>query len=265
MYHLHMPHPAGDCLDAVLTERHSYLRALIKQPRSKCDLEDKLDSSRSTLDRAFRELADADLAKYENGVWKPTLLGRCSYKMRETYLNQLESLVEAAPLFNDLSSESPVDCTFLAGANVYNADPSMPDAVMQTLLRSVEEGQNVSVATPVVVTGFAEDFYECVKSGGNYSLEFLVPLDVFERVRAVFPTLTDELLSDENVSLHTTSIPFNFGLWVVDTEEAGIIVFTEQGVGGILVNDTTDALDWATNQYERAKRDAEPVLLRGRI
>jgi len=260
-----MPHPPGDHLDAILTERHSYLCALIEQPRSKCDLEDELDGSRSTLDRALRDLADADLATYEDGVWKPTPLGRCSYKTREAYLDRLENLVEAAPLFNEFSSGSPVDCAFVIGADVYESDPSMPDAVMRTLLDSVEVGRDVSVATPVIVTGFAEEFYERVRSSENYSLDLLVPPDVFERTRAAFPALTDELLDDENVSLHTTSIPFSFGLWIVDSAEAGIIVFTDQGVRGILVNDTPEALNWATDQYERAKQDANPVFLRGHV
>jgi len=43
------------------------------------------------------------------------------------------------------------------------------------------------------------------------------------------------------------------------------VVFTEQGwLAGILVNDTDDALHWATDQYERAKQEADPVFLRGR-
>ena len=260
-----MPRPPGDCLDSVLVERHSYLRALIDQPRSKCDLEDEIDGSRSTLDRALRDLADADLATYEDGVWKPTPLGRCSYRTRNAYLERLENLAEAAPLFNELSSGSPVDCAFVIGADVHEADPSMPDAVMQRLLDSIEGGQDVSVVTPVVVTGFAEEFYECVSQGESYSLELLIPPDVFERTRAAFPTLTDELLDDENVSLHTASIPFSFGLWIVDSAEADIIIFTDQGVRGILVNDTTEALDWATEQYERVKQDADPVFLRGRV
>lgn len=260
-----MPRPPGDHLDAILTERHSYLCALIEQPRSKCDLENELDGSRSTLDRALRDLADADLAKYEDGVWKPTPLGRCSYKTREAYLDRLENLAEAAPLFNELSSGSPIDCAFVIGADVHETDPSMPDAVMRTLLDSVEGGQDVSVATPVIVTGFAEDFYERVRTGGNYSLELITPPDVFERTRAAFPTLTEELLDDENVSLYTASIPFSFGLWIVDSAEAGIIVFTDQGIRGIFLNDTTQALDWATDQYGRVKQDADPVFLRGHV
>jgi predicted transcriptional regulator len=260
-----MPRPSGDDLATVLTERHPYLRALIEHPRSKSDLEDAVDVSRSTLDRALRDLAAADLARYEDGVWTPTLLGWCSYRTREAYRDQLSTLAEAAPLLDHLSIDEPVGCAFLDGADVYEADPSMPDAVIQTLLDSIEHATEVRVATPVVVTGFADTFYDCVNIGQNYSLEMVLPAEVFEQVHAAFPTLTNELINDGNVSLNQASIPFSFGLWIADADEVGIVVFTEQGLGGILVNDTDDALDWATGQYERAKQDAEPVFLRGRV
>jgi len=72
----------------------------------------------------------------------------------------------------------------------------MPDAVMQRLLDSVEHATEVCVATPVVVTGFAEKFYECVRIGESASLEMILPAQVFEQVHAAFPTLTNELMND---------------------------------------------------------------------
>jgi len=229
---------SGDDLDAVLTERHSYLRALIEQPRSKRELEDAVDFSRSTLDRALRDLAAADLARYEDGVWTPTLLGWCSYRAQEAYRDRLSTLAEATPLLEHLSLDGPLGCAFLDDADVYEADPSMPDAVMQRLLDSVEHATEVCVATPVVVTGFAEKFYECVRIGESASLEMILPAQVFEQVHAAFPTLTNELMNDGNVCLYRASIPFSFGLWIADADEVGIVVFTEQGLAGILVNDT---------------------------
>jgi len=117
------------------------------------------------------------------------------------------------------------------------------------------------VVTPVIITGFAEQFYEHVSSSKDYSLELSVPSDVFERSRATFPELTNKLFEDENVSLYTVSIILNSGLWIVDSTEAGIIVFNDHGVRGILMNDTSAALDWAKEQYGRAKQDADPVYL----
>jgi len=251
----------GDSLGTLLDKRNSYLRALIDQPRSKCDLEDELDGSRSTLDRALRELADANLATYEDGVWKPTHLGQCSFETREVYLEQIDSLAEAAPLLSELPSESPVSSEFIIGADVYETDPSMPDAVMRTLLDSVEDGHEILMATPVIVTGFSDEFYERVNSNGDYSFELFIPPGVFERSRTMFPTSTSKIANDESISLYTAPISFDFGLWIVDSTEAGIIIFTDRGLRGILLNDTTDALDWAVEQYEHIKQDAESVFL----
>lgn len=257
-----MAHLSGDDLNAALTDRHSCLRALIGQPRSKRELEEEIDCSRSTLDRAVRTLADAGFVRYEDGVWKLTLLGRCSYQTREAYLDRLDGLAEAAEILDGFSPNHPIDCQFLAGADVYKADPSMPDAVMQTLLDCAEQATEMYVATPVVVTGFAENFYESVRTGRDYTLEMLLPAGVFDRIHTTFPTLTNDLVNDPNVDLHRASIPFNFGLWIADADEVGVVVFADQGVRGILVNDTDDAVDWATDQYKRAKQDAEPILLR---
>jgi len=50
------------------------------------------------------------------------------------------------------------------------------------------------------------------------------------------------------------SIPFSYGLSIFDHDRAGITIFTEQGIAGLIVNDTDDALSWAEKQYERVNR-----------
>ncbi|ELZ38215.1 hypothetical protein C471_09645 [Halorubrum saccharovorum DSM 1137] len=256
-----MGYSSSDDPDSVLSERYSFLHILMDQPRSKSELEEVVDVSRSTLDRALRDLADSEFVVYKDGVWKPTPLGRCSYRAREAYLGRLESLVEAGPLINELSTTDMIDYPFLEGASVNRADPSMPDAIIQLLLDSVETGKYITIITPVVITGFAEELYERVRSTEDYSLDLIIPPDVFERMRAVFSSLTNKLQDDSNVSLHTATMPFSFGLWIVDSSEAGVIIFTEQGVRGILMNDTPDALDWAEDQYNRVKQEANSDFL----
>lgn len=256
-----MGYSSSDDPDSVLSERYSFLHLLMDQPRSKSELEEVVDVSRSTLDRALRDLADSELALYEDGVWKPTPLGWCSYRAREAYLNRLESLVEAGPLINELSTANMIDYPFLEGASVDKTDPSMPDAIIQLLLDSVKNGKNIIIVTPVVITGFAEELYDRVHNSEDYSLDLIIPPDVFERMRAVFPSLTNKLQDDDNVSVYTATIPFSFGLWIVDSSEAGVIIFTDQGVCGILMNDTPDALDWAEDQYNRVKQEANSEFL----
>lgn len=219
-----------------------------------------MDCSHSTIDRALRDLRDAELVTYINGVWKPTLLGQCCYNVHEKYLSYLTNLSRAAPLLTPLPCDSLVGCEFLNEANVHKSDPSMPDAVIQVLFDSVEQATEVYVATPSIITGFAEDFYNCLRWNECYSMEIILPEDVFNQIREMFPHLIYTVMNDSNVSLYQTSIPFNFGLWIADFEEAGIVIFTDQGVQGILVNDTDDALNWAEEQYKQVKENADQIF-----
>lgn len=246
-------------LDAALSNRHAYLLALLQQPRSKSELEDEVDGSRSTLDRALRELAEADFVRYENGVWTPTLLGRCSYQIRETYLDRLNELAEAAPVLNKLPFDSPLGRTFLAESDVYEANSSMPDAVMRVVLESVERATEVCIATPALVAGFVEKFYSRVTASETYSVEMVLSPDLIEQVQTAFPKFTDELTDDPNVTVYRASISFTYGIWLVDSSKVGVIVFTNHGIRGIIVNETEEAIEWAKNQYGCVKRDAEPV------
>lgn len=63
-------------LSTTLAKRFECLAALVDQPRTKSELDEVLDYSRSTLDRAIRDLRDVNLVAYEDGIWKPTFLGQ---------------------------------------------------------------------------------------------------------------------------------------------------------------------------------------------
>jgi len=140
---------------------------------------------------------------------------------------------------------------------------SMPDAVMQTLLNCAERAREIHVVTPVVVTGVAEAFYECVRTGDDYSLEMVVPSEVFERVNAMFPTLTSELMGIRTCICAVPRFRSASGSGSLIRRKQASSSSPSKGIRGILMNDTDDALTWATNQYERAKQDADPIFLRG--
>lgn len=243
----------------VLTKRRKIFAALVDQPRSKTELDSMLDCSRSTIDRAIRALRDANLVCYEDGVWLPTLLGRCAYRAHDTYLDYLTDLVGVAPLLDGLPDGSNISEKMLSGAAVSETDASTPDMVMEEFLDYVTDASRVRFMTPAIVMGFAKTFYERVVASEAYELELITPRDVYERVSATYPDLAESLLTDECVQLYYGDTSFPFGTWIVDDSHAGLLVFTEHGIRGLLVNDSLDAVEWAETQYERVKRSASPI------
>lgn len=87
--------------------------------------------------------------------------------------------------------------------------------------------------------------------------------DVYDSVYSHSSDELQRVLQDPEISLFRGPIPFSFGLWIADNAEAGVIISTDCGVQGLIVNDTTEALKWAESKYTEVKEQAEPIFLRG--
>lgn len=255
--------PAPKDIATVLLKRYECLHALVNQPQTKPKLVDTLDMPRSTLDDIVRELERADLVEYRDGDWHPTHSGRLACRAHRDYLDQLNSLGDVSAVLDSMDTDEEVSWAFIDGADTYEAHSSIQYAVMMTLLDFVEVATDVRVVTPNVVAGYADQFYESGISGRNAAFEMIIPPEVHAWFHSTHPSVATDVLNDPDVDVLRASIPFSYGLSIFDDERAGVTIFTEKGIAGLLVNDTNNALAWAEEQYERVKQNADPILLRG--
>lgn len=116
--------------------------------------------------------------------------------------------------------------------------------------------------TPRVLAGHVESFYENVLIGDDPRVELVVPASLFKQLRASFPDIVKEAVTDSPISFYTADVPDTFGLWIADHDHVGVLIFGESGIRGILVNDTDAALHWAEKQYEQVKQNADSVFFR---
>ncbi|WP_077152426.1 transcriptional regulator FilR1 domain-containing protein [Halorubrum tropicale] len=256
------PQSPSDLADTLL-KRYECLRALFDQPRQKRDLVDEIGIPRSTLDDIVRELEAADLVVYRDSKWQLTLFGQYMLKQHINYKEGLESLTNVIPIIKELPRDTPVERRFLRDVEVYIATTPVPDGVMQVFLDAVESATHVRGVTPLAMAGYDEPFYRAATSGSDAQLEVVLPLETFERLRTLHPDSTAKAMNDDDTTLYHADIPVTFSLWIADDDHTGLIVYADQGVQGILINDTNDALDWATNQYDRIRKDAEKLFYRG--
>lgn len=247
----------------VLLKRHACLSILRKQPQTKPEIVEALDTPRSTLDDIVRDLEHAGLVEYHDGKWQLTLLGQYTLKHHTRYKEGLESLTNVTPVIKELPRDTPVERRFLRNAEAHVATTPVPDEVMQVFLNAVESANNVRGITPLAMASYAEPFYSAATTGSNTQLEVVLPLETFERLQTLHPDLTEKVMVDDNVILYHGDIPVTFSLWIADDDHAGLIVYADQGVQGILKNDTDEALDWATELYKRIQKSTEPIFYRG--
>jgi predicted transcriptional regulator len=242
----------------VLAKRGDTLRELLEQPRTKRDMVDDLGIPRSTLDRAVRELETTGLVEYRDGAYYPTLFGRTALEAHDAYQRAIDDLSSAADVVSPLPPESPLDGTFLTGAEVVSSTPHLPDEVVGRLFESVRGADRVRGVAPVGMDGHLDAFRDATTAHAG-GLELVLTPELFDHIARTRPQETLDVMETGRATFFRTDIPFRFGLWVADDREAGVVVYTDTGVRGVLVNDDSDAVEWALDLYERVKGDAEPV------
>jgi predicted transcriptional regulator len=247
---------ANDLAD-VLSKRRECLAALVAEPRDKRDLVAELDIPRSTLDRAIRELEAVNLAEFVEGRYQATTVGRLALAEHDRYRASLASFADAGDALDSLSTDTPLDATFLRGARIVESVPHAPDGVVAELFESARRAELVRGVAPVAMTGHTDEFRETATDGGH--LELVFAPELFEHLAA---TQTDGILDgieSDNVEFYRGGVPFSFGLWLADDREAGVIIYDATGIRSIAVNDTPEAIRWATAQYDRVRRTATAV------
>jgi len=162
-----------------------------------------------------------------------------------------------------LEAESPLDCTFLIGADVHKSETAYPDEVTHVLLEAAESASRFRIFTPTAISSYVEPFYEHATKGDDPRVEVIVEPTLFEQLRVHKPSVMNEAVDDNRVTFFTADIPVSFGLWIADDDSVGVLLFGDSGIRGILTNDSTPALAWAEDQYEQVKQDADPVFFRG--
>ena len=97
-------------LRSTLHKRHNVLAALAVEPKTKPELVDTVESSRSTIDRAISALEATDCIERLGSDYHPTQLGRVSLAeglAEFDNMNSVAGTLEERPLIHSLADEDP--------------------------------------------------------------------------------------------------------------------------------------------------------------
>ncbi|GGN23981.1 helix-turn-helix transcriptional regulator [Halarchaeum nitratireducens] len=250
-------------LVAALQTRHDMLTTLCTNSHTKADLEDILDTSRSTVNRGIRTLQDVNLVTRNDGCWQATPLGHYIARTRTQYLDQLSTFEAAAPLFEQFDQGDLPPDEFFRGATVYRTETLTPSKVMAQFIDHATDGHTLRFATPSDVLGHTRELYDQLRERDGYDFELIVPKSLFEPAMEVFPEFTRSLVHDDATGFYQGEVPFSFAVWIVDDACAGVLMFTDYGIAGLLVSTTSQAVAWANDQYQSVKDNASEIFFRG--
>lgn len=255
-----------EALLETLHRRGSVLSLLADGARRKRDLVDAVDVSRSTVDRAIRDLEAEGLVERTAEGYAVTVAGRVVAADRDRYRRTVESVADARSLLSLLPQRAEVPAAVLRGATAMHATAPSPAAPLDELqARIVGSDRYRAVAAIDPGTGFASLYEEQVVAGA-LDLEFVFTDALTAYVRDHRGALW-RTLHEHGVDVYATEdVPHGLGI-AEDGDDASVMlpVYDEQKqLAGVLFNDAPAAVDWARETYadirDRARHADPPAV-----
>lgn len=253
-----MSEPSGRDLERVLLRRQAVLEALVAESRTKPDLVEQLDIPRSTLDDIVRDLSDAGLVAYVDGQWQSTPVGACAHEIHQSYAERIAGLADATAVLGD-APVSGIGCAMLDGCTVYDNDGVLPDEIVMEFLERIRQAEQLQGLVPRALAGHVPTTHEAIQTGSTTTTEMIFDPAVYERVVEMYPDQMRSEHESDHVDHYRADVPVSYGLWVADDDNAGVVIYSDGGIAGIIVNDSPAAIAWARDLYEQTRQNAELV------
>lgn len=252
-----------DGLLHLLNKRRTILENILDGNSGKRELEDKLDISRPTIDRAFRNLEKYGVISSVGTEYKMTMFGKLIYEQFLNSYNIIEILSESQSVLEQLpcNFELPVDV--LTDGSIHLSNPKVPDEPFLEAQELLQDSGSFVAMLPVVNTECFRTVFDSVIENGN-SGELIVPDEVMEILFTNYRDKVETLLSTEHCSLMSTIESTPLGIIVFNDNIAWVGIYAKNGalLGGI-VNDTYGAVEWAKTQFKLYRDRSNPVMVRG--
>lgn len=233
-----------------LCHRHEFLAALRAGPQEKRALVETIDVSRSTVDRALRELWSEGLVEETDRGYRLTAVGRLAASLAEGVLAVTRDLRTAADVLAPLPADAPLDLRLLRNATVDKAEPvgrSDPLTAVNSVFRDADRlyGFARVISRPRTLDLLAD----AVDRGATAEVVFDAPL-----AEELFPTVEERVSAMVERGfrpLATESVPF--GLLLAETDDGWrtrVVTYGEDGdLRGVVGNDRPAAAAWAWDVY----------------
>lgn len=262
-------HNAMEVAGTVL-DRLDVLERFLDGPVDKRTLEDEVDVSRSTIDRAVRELEAIGLVEFCSEGYRLTPVGELVTRQCTDILDTVAVGLEFEEFFRWLPpGEFDLDVRALSDAELLVAESANPYAMINRHVRRVEEADRGRAILPLVGLHAYEAAHENVVEHGAETELVVEPAaaDVLVSDPSFEPLTTEMLRTDRfELSVYDGTIPYFVGVFDDEIVQMGV---DENGEPRALVEtDRDEVLVWAhdtIDEYDQQARELSQAPSRSQV
>lgn len=240
-------------LVSLFARRDALLRSLADGPVRKSDLVDRLDVSRSTIDRSVRELTAAGVIERGDAGYELTLRGRLLFEEYQRFHDRARGVDRSDGILEVLPADAPVDPVLLADATVTESTRRAPYEPVEAHLELVTSATSMRLVSTAATGQYVDVVRQRVVDGGMEVSVACAP-HVLDRLVAEYSDALQEAFETGRVELRELESSPPFSLAVVDHADGrcvSVLVYADDGIRGHLRNDDPAAVEWGEAFFER--------------
>jgi predicted transcriptional regulator len=248
-------------LMTAVDRRGDLLRVLGEESLQKHELEEALDVSRSTIDRAIRELEELGLVRRRDDGYDRTLCGRIAMEEYTRFHRSISGLCEATELLESVDDDAPVDGALVAGARVVEATRASPHRPLEELYEVVDRAESVRGFAPAIHPQQV-DMYRRRIVDEEMRGDLVVTEDAVQQLVSRYDDALEAGLDSDAAQFWRTDDDLSYSLTLATTPDGshvGVLVYDDSGIAGAIINDTPAAVEWAERRFEEGRADASPL------
>ncbi|SEV99441.1 helix-turn-helix transcriptional regulator [Halobacterium jilantaiense] len=242
---------APSTLVEVLARRADLLRAVRAASRSKPRLAEELGVSRSTVDRAVRELEAEGFVERADGV-SLTLQGRLAVKSYEALAADLDGLDAAASVLGTLPEDARVDTALLRDAAVVEASPVAPQRATEAYRSLAADATRIRGYASTLLDSTVPTLHDQIVEAG-LEMELLLGPEVLSALVGSHRRAVADARDTGRMALREVEDGLAYSLLLVETPEttyATALFYDGTAHTGLVRNDAPAAVEWAESVYE---------------
>lgn len=241
-----------------LCNRHEFFVSLRAGPREKRALVETLDVSRSTVDRALRELRSEGLVERKQRGFRLTAAGELAASLTEAILAVAGDLRAVAAVLRPVPDGAPIDGRVVRGATVVDATRTTryePFTAVDELLCGATQIYGV---LPLLTRRRSMDLLTEAVTDRQADAEIVFGDSLAEQL---LPSMGEEIRSMVRAGFRPLSAAAPpFGLVLGETSDGWrtcVITYTDDGeFRGVITNETPEAVEWAWDVYRTYRSEA---------
>lgn len=248
----------------LVSRRSEYLACLGPGQTPKAALVERLGVSRSTVNRAVAELAEAGLVVDRPGGCRLTAAGRLARDAYEEFHSSIHGIEEAKDLLTGLGPEAEVGPEIVAGADVQPAKGPQSFRAFHAFERLIEEADRIRGTARTYANPRAIELFEDAIIKRGVETEFFFDERLLEEAPAELLTTLQRWQATGPLSMFVAPECPRHTVLVSEGSsgpEMGIAFYSAAlEFQGVIVNDAPEAVRWAHDRLDAiADRSTSPA------